>query len=242
MVGNQFLGGVVLQRATFEPGDDPVSGIVDLVHADGLLVAAGCQNGGLVHQVLQIGTREACSSLGDVHERDLAVELLVLHVDLQDLSPPLHIGQTDLHAAVEAARTEKGVVQDIGPVRGGHDDDAAVALKAVHLREDLIQGLLSLVVATSHASSSLTSDGIDLIDENNARRLLLRLLEDVADARRTHTNEELDELGGGGLDERHAGLASERLGHEGLSCSRGSGKEHAARDLRAHLHEPLRGL
>jgi hypothetical protein len=44
-----------------------------------------------------------------------------------------------------------------------------VRISAKHL----IEGLLPLIISTTHASTSLSSNGINLINENNAGRLLL---------------------------------------------------------------------
>ena len=92
---------------------------------------------------------------------------------LQDLLPALHVRQPHGDAAVEAPRPQERVVQDVAAVRGRHHDDAAVAFKAIHLRQDLVQRLLALVVAAAHARAALPPDGVDLINEHDAGRLLL---------------------------------------------------------------------
>ena len=127
---------------------------------------------------------------------------------LQDLFPALDIRQAHRDAAVEAPRPQQRVVQDVAAVRGRHHDDAAVALEAIHLRQDLVQRLLPLVVAAAHARAALPADGVDLIDEHDAGRLLLGLFEDVAHTGGANPHEELDELRGRGLDKGHARLTS----------------------------------
>ena len=122
----------------------------------------------LVHQILQVSTREAGGTLGDVHKR-------VLDVDLQNLSTAPDIRETHLHTAIETARAQQSVVQDVRPVGGRDRDHTAVALEAVHLCEDPIQRLLTLVVAATHAGPALATNCIDLIDEHDARSLLLGL-------------------------------------------------------------------
>mmetsp|Transcript_5988 Transcript_5988/g.14182 ORF Transcript_5988/g.14182 Transcript_5988/m.14182 type:complete len:212 (-) Transcript_5988:890-1525(-) len=196
VVCNKLLGRVVLQCTSLEAGDDAVGGIVDLIHADRLLVATCREDGRLVHEILQVGTRKARSALGNVHEGDLTVQLLVLDVNFQNLCPAFDIWEADLHTAVKAAGAQQSIVQDVRPVSGSNDDDATVALEAVHFREDLVQSLLTLVVATAHAGPTLTTNSIDLVNEHDAGRFLLRLLENVPHARSTHTDEELDELRG----------------------------------------------
>ena len=70
MVCNELLGSVVVQGTPFKASNDAICGIVDLVHGYCALVASSCQDGGFVHQVFQIGTAEASSSLGNVRQGD----------------------------------------------------------------------------------------------------------------------------------------------------------------------------
>ena len=58
----------------------------------------------------------------------------------------------------------------------------SVELEAVHLDEELIERLLALVVAAAETGAPVPADGVDLVDEDDARRALLALLEHVADA------------------------------------------------------------
>mmetsp|Transcript_7684 Transcript_7684/g.13381 ORF Transcript_7684/g.13381 Transcript_7684/m.13381 type:complete len:294 (-) Transcript_7684:2466-3347(-) len=242
MVRDELFGGVVLQRSALQTCNDTIRGIIDLVHGDSLLVAASCQNGRLVHQVLQICTAEARGSLGNIGQRDLLLQFLVADVDIQNLLAALDIWQAHGHASVETSWPQERIVQDVGSVCGSDDDDTAVAFKAVHLCQNLVQSLLSLIVSTSHAGSSLTSNSIDLINEDNAWGLLLGLLEDVSHSRGSNAHKQLDELGSRRLDERHARFAGQRLCHQRLSCARRSSQQDSPRDLCAHFHEPLWSL
>jgi hypothetical protein len=112
-------------------------------------------------------------------------------------SRPLHVGQVDHHLAVEAARAHEGGVEHVLAVRRRHDDDALVGVEAVHLDEDLVERLLALVVAAAEAGAAAPSDGVDFIQEDDAGRVLLRLAEEVADARRADADEHLDEVRAG---------------------------------------------
>mmetsp|Transcript_38632 Transcript_38632/g.92745 ORF Transcript_38632/g.92745 Transcript_38632/m.92745 type:complete len:239 (+) Transcript_38632:807-1523(+) len=222
MVGDELLRGVVREGTALQACDDAVSGVVDLVLRDGLLVPARREDGRFIHQILQISPTEARCALGNVHERDVLSKLLVLDVDLENLLTALDIWQAHRDTAVKTARPEECIVQNIRTVRRCHDDDAGVARKAIHLREDLVQGLLPLIIPPTHACTTLPPNGVNLIDEDNARCLLLGLLEDVAHARSSNANKELDELRCGGLHEWHAGLARQSLCHQSLAGTRGA--------------------
>src|SRR5690606_30494494 len=104
------------------------------------------------------------------------------HVDLQDLLAAAHVGQRYDDLTIEPAGPQQRGIEHVRTVRRGDHDHALVALEAVHLDEELVQRLLTLVVAAAETGTAMTADRIDLVDEDDARRMLLRLLEHVADA------------------------------------------------------------
>ena len=73
-----------------------------------------------------------------------------------------------------------------GPVGGAEHDDRLRRLEAVHLGQDLIERLLALVVGAGDAGRALAraADRVELVDEDDRRRGLLGLGEQVAHARR----------------------------------------------------------
>ena len=79
----------------------------------------------------------------------------------------------------------------------------------------------------------MATDGVDFIDEDDARSLGLGLFEQVADARRADTDEEFDELGRGAREERHTGFTGDRLGDQGLTGTRRTDQKATLRDLGA---------
>ena len=120
---------------------------------------------------------------------------------------------------VEPARPEQRGVEDVRAVRGGDEDDALVRLEAVHLDEELVQGLLALVVTAAEAGAAVPADRVDLVDEDDAGRILLALLEQVAHAAGADAHEHLHEVGAGDAEERHARLARDGLGEQRLAPS-----------------------
>ena len=136
-------------------------------------------------------------------ERDLA------GVDLQDPLAPPHVGAGHDDLPIEAAWPQEGRIEDVGAVRRGDEDHAVVGLEPVHLDEELVQGLLALVVAAAQAGAAMPADGVDLIDEDDARGVLLPLLEQVAHARGADADEHLDEVRARDGEERHVRLAGD---------------------------------
>ena len=141
-------------------------------------------------------------------------------MDLQDLLAALEVGKLHGHPAVKAAGAGQGRVKGFGAVGGGQNDDTGVALKTVHLGQQLVQGLLALIVAAVLAAAALLANGIDLINKHDAGRFLLGLLEQVAHLGGTHAHEHLHELGAGDGEEGHVGLTGHSLGQHGLAGAR----------------------
>ena len=100
----------------------------------------------------------------------------------EDLLAPLDVGVGHLHLPVEPARAQQRRVEHVRPVGRGDQDHALVRLEAVHLDQQLVQRLLALVVAAAVAGAAVPADRVDLVDEHDAGRVLLRLLEHVAHA------------------------------------------------------------
>ena len=110
----------------------------------------------------------------------------------EDLLSPLFCRQCNLNLTIEAPRPKERFVEHLGAVCGTHDHHALIGLESVHLGEELIQCLFSLVVGPYATDCrSRLADSIDLVDEYNARGLLLRLFKQVAHARRAYTDEHL---------------------------------------------------
>ena len=112
----------------------------------------------------------------------------------QDLFAPAHIRTVHHYAPVKTSGTQQRRIEYVGPVRRRHQDDAFVRLEPVHFHQQLVQRLLALIVSATQTSATMTSHRVDFINEDDARRILLALLEQIAHAARAHANEHLDEV------------------------------------------------
>src|SRR5690606_32286289 len=88
------------------------------------------------------------------------------HVHVQNLLTATDIGQRDVHLPVKASRAQQCCIQNVGAVGGCHHDHTQIGLETVHLDQHLVQGLFTLVVATTQASAALAPHGIDLVDKD----------------------------------------------------------------------------
>src|SRR4051812_38714827 len=223
-------------------GDHAHDPLLELGLRDLTLAVAGGEEGGLVDEVRQVGAGEAGRLARERVDVDLLRQRLAARVDLEDLRAALAVRAVDDDLAVEAAGTQERRVEDVRAVRGGDQDDVVLHLEAVHLNEQLVERLLALVVAAAEARAAMAADRVDLVHEDDAGRVLLRLLEQVAHARGADADEHLDEVRARDREERHARLAGDRAGEQGLAGARRPVEQHALRDPRAERLELLRVL
>ena len=164
-------------------------------------------------------------------------------MDDKHLLALIQVRQVNVYLAVEASGSEQGGVEHVGTVGGSQDDDTRVGAEAVHLRQQGIQRVLPLVVAAHRRIPAAgTADGVDLVDEDDAGRLGLSLLEQVADTACSHTDEHLHEVGTRHREERHASLSGHSLGQQRLTRSRRPHEQCALGDLAAQVGIFLRIL
>src|SRR4051812_36263839 len=223
-------------------GDHAHDPLFELDLGDLALAVARAQQRRLVDQVRQVGAGEAGGLAGQRVDVDLLRERLAARVDLEDLRAALAVGAVDDDLAVEAARAQQRGIEDVRTVRGGDQDDVVLHLEAVHLDEQLVERLLALVVTAAEAGAAVAPDGVDLVHEDDAGRVLLGLLEEVAHAAGADAHEHLDEVRARDREERHAGLAGHRAGQQRLAGARGPVEQHALRDAGAERLELLRVL
>jgi hypothetical protein len=90
--------------------------------------------------------------------------------------------------------------------------------------------LFALVDAAKAGDTAAgATDGIEFVDEHDRRGHRLGLVEQVAHATGTDTDEHLDELGCRHREERHVGLTGDRLGEQRLARAGRSHQQHPVR-------------
>ena len=244
VIGDDFLFFRVDDAGfALESGDHPVDGLLEVDHLDRVLLLARGAEGGLVDEVGEVGADEPGRAGGNLLQIDVRGQRHLPRVHLEDLRPALQVGPVEHHLAVEAAGAQQRRVQDLRPVGGGQEDDAFLRIEAIHLRQELIQGLFPLIVAAHHGTDAARlPQGIQLVDEDDARGRRLRLREEVAHAGRADADEHLDEVGTAQAEEGHPGFPRHRLGQEGLAGPGGADEQHPLGDLAAEPAIVLRAL
>src|SRR5208282_4179675 len=131
-------------------------------------------------------------------------------------------------------------IEHIRTVSRGHQDDAVVRFKAVHLDQQLIQSLLALVVSAAKSSTAVASNRVNFVDEDDAGSVLLALFEQVAHAACAHAHEHFHKVRARDGEERNIGFARNRARQQGLTRSRRSDEKHALGDASAQFLKLLR--
>ena len=205
------------------------------------ILARGPQRG-LVHQVGKIGAGKARRAARDHGQIDVVGDRHLARVNTQNFLAALHVRTGHNHAAVETARAQKRRVENVRPVRRGDQDHAFVRFEAVHFDEQRVQSLLAFVVSAAEAGAAMAAHSVDFIDEDDARRVFLALLEQIADAACAHADEHLDEIRTRDREERHIRFARNRAREQCLAGSRRPDQQHAFRNAPAEFLEFLRVL
>ena len=223
-----------------EPGaggaeQDLVQRLLEVRRRNFLPVAPRCGQSRLVDEVREIGAGKTGGAARDRAQIDLGRERQTPRVDIENGFAARPVRKTDDDLAVKASRPQQRGVKDVRPVRGRHDDDFLVCLEAIHFHEHLVQRLLALVVGSTQPGESLSPDCVKLIDEHDRRRVLLGLVEEIADAAGADADEHLHELGGRNTEEGNTSFTGHRPRHEGLTSARRSDQEDAPRQAGAKL-------
>src|SRR5207253_9786900 len=110
---------------------------------------------------------------------------------------------------------------------------------AIHLDEQLIERLLALVVTAAQAGAAMAADRVDLVDEDDAGRVRLALLEQIAHTARADANEHLDEIRARHREEGTTRLTGHGFGEERLPSARRTNEQRTLRQTSAELGELL---
>ena len=226
----------------FRPCHDTFDGLFKLRHKNLLFVAARRQKRRLIHEIAEISTRKARRTAGKDIKICILIHRLALRVYLEDSQTAPHIRFVDHNLAIETTRAQKCRIQDIRTVRRCHDDDAFICRKAIHLNKQLIECLLTFIVAAAYTGTTLTAYRIDFIDENDTRRILLRLIKKITHTRSTNTNEHLDKIRAADGEERYTRFTRNSTCEQCLACTRRAKKQYALRNACTEIVELLRML
>ena len=128
-------------------------------------------------------------------------------MNLQDLLAADHIGVRYHHLAIETAGPQQRWVEHVRTIGSGDHDYTGMVVETVHLDQDLIERLLPLIIGATQSRTTLTTDGVNFVDEDNARCTLASLVEQVSHTACPDADEHFDKFGSRDPEKRHAGFA-----------------------------------
>ncbi len=159
-------------------------------------------------------------------------------MDAEDRDSPAQVRLLNEDLPVETARAKERRIEVLEPVRRGHHDHLVARAEPVELDEQLVQCLILLAVVRVTASSP--ADGVELVDEDDRRRVLPRLFEQLADPRRAEAGVHLHERRSALREEARTRGIGDRLGGKRLAGSGRPVQEDPLRHARAQTLEALR--
>ncbi|GIX62960.1 uncharacterized protein BcabD6B2_23950 [Babesia caballi] len=135
-------------------------------------------------------------------------------VDLEDfpLGLGVRVGQLDL--AIDAPRTDQRGVERLDAVRRHDHLDVRLGVEPVQLVQQLQHGALDLLLSAARRVVPLRANGVDFVDEDDGRGVLLSDPEHLAHQLRPLAQVLLDQLRAHNTQERGRRLVRHRLGQQ----------------------------
>mmetsp|Transcript_4964 Transcript_4964/g.16607 ORF Transcript_4964/g.16607 Transcript_4964/m.16607 type:complete len:323 (-) Transcript_4964:459-1427(-) len=161
-------------------------------------------------------------------------------VDAEDVPLGLDVRHGKLNLAIDAPRADERGVQRLDLVGGQDDLDVPPGIEAIELVEQLEHRALDLALAPRRCVVPFRTHGVDLVNEDDGRRVLVGHPEQLAHELGPVSEVLLDELRAGHTEEGGRCLVGHRLGEERLARARGAVEEHTLGRLDAHALEELR--
>ena len=156
-------------------------------------------------------------------------------MNLQDSFPALKIRQLYRYPPVKPAGPQQGGVQCFGAVGGRQDHNTLAAVKTIHFSEQLVEGLLTLIIAADALGVSLLTNGIDLVYKDDAGSFFIGLLEKITDLGSAHAYKHFYEFRAGDGKEGDICLACHCLGKKCFAGTRRADQQHALRHFCANF-------
>src|SRR5262249_6080296 len=108
-----------------------------------------------------------------------------------------------------------------------------------HLDEQRIQRLLALVVAAAQTCTAIAAHSVDFINENNAKRILFALLEEIAHAAGADADKHFHEVRTGNREERNVRFTGDDAREKRLARARRANQQNAFQNTSAKFLEFL---
>jgi hypothetical protein len=116
--------------------------------------------------------------------------------------PTTLVGWLHNDASIEATGSQQRRVQYIRPIGSGEHDHRVTGAESVHFGQDLIERLLLLGIrAETGRAAARAADRVQLVYEDDRRRRVASLLEQIAHATGSNADDQLHEFAGSDAEE-----------------------------------------
>ena len=192
-------------------------------------------DGRLVDHVRKIAPHRAARCKCDRVQIDCLVHLHILGMHLENRLTAFQIRPVHDNSSVKTARAQQCLVQNLRTVCRAKNQNSLRGVEAVHLGEQLIERLFALFVSAAVLGVTASADRVDLIDEDDAGRVLRCFLEQVAHTRSADADIQLDKVGTCQREERYMRFSGDGFGKKCLAGSRRADKQRTLGQFRADL-------
>ena len=176
--------------------------------------------------------------VGQARQVNVARNRHAARVDFQNRQAPVPVRNRDADLAVKAPGATQRRVDGVGDVGGGYDDHLAACLQAVHQTEQLRDNAALDLVLTAEALA-LGCDRVNFVDEDDAGRLLGRIVKQLAQKAFGLAVELLHDLGAADGEEAHIGLVRHGARDQRLAAAGRAVQQHALGGVDAQAHKDL---
>ncbi len=149
MSNDLALTGSKYPTLLLKAGDDAFYGLREVIKGRRVCSAARRDQRCFVDKVREVGTGKAWRKCGNGIDIEISSDADLIYVNAKNVHTTLAIGPVDKNLTIEPSSTQKGRVKNFRAVRCGKDDDPGAGIKTIHLREQLVESLLLLVVTRS---------------------------------------------------------------------------------------------
>ena len=178
-----------------QSADYAVYGREEILLCDRLLVGTCRYKGCLIADIGYVRTGETWSLAREKLHVEIGRYLNRAEMNLEDCLALIEVRKLHVNLPVETSRTQQSLVEHVDTVRSCEDDDTRVRAETVHLCQQGVQRVLTLIIAAhTRIVAACPSDSVYLVYEYDAWGFCLRLCEKVTDTRGTDSDEHLHKI------------------------------------------------
>ena len=145
-------------------------------------------DGCFVDHVGKIRTNRTACGKCDRIKVYTVIQMHIFGMNLKNSHTPLQIRLIYNDSPVKASRTKQRFIQNFRAVGSAKHQNALRSVKTIHLRQELIQSLLSFLVSTAVFAVTASADSIYFIDKDDTGSVLGSFLKQISHTGSAHTH------------------------------------------------------